>query len=153
MLLLFCTPLLADSYYTSKVDDPKAVYLTADKFSVHADGKSDDSDALQKAINNVQETHVQGILFVPSGRYRISKTIYIWPGIRVIGFGPTRPVLVLAPNTPGYQQGPAYMVFFAGGRPSFDRMAHEKTRYHATRCQSGNLLFRNEQHRSGNPGW
>ena len=127
MLLLFCTPLLADSYYTSKLDDPKAVYLTADKFSVHADGKSDDSDALQKAINNVQETHLQGILFVPSGRYRISKTIYIWPGIRVIGFGPTRPVLVLAPNTPGYQQGPAYMVFFAGGRPSFDRMAHEKT--------------------------
>lgn len=38
-------------------------------------------------------------------------------GIRLIGYGAKRPVLVLGKNTPGFQQGPAYMVFFAGGRP------------------------------------
>jgi sugar lactone lactonase YvrE len=66
----------------------------------------------------VQHDRNQGIVFVPSGRYRLSRTIYIWPGIRLIGFGATRPTFVLAPNTPGFQQGPAYMVFFAGSRPA-----------------------------------
>jgi len=125
-LLSFSLPLRADSYYREKLDDQNAVYLNSENFAVHADGMGDDSDALQKAINKVQETRLQGIVFVPSGRYRLSKTIYIWPGIRVIGYGATRPVLVLGPSTPGYQQGPSYMVFFAGGRPGFDRMSREK---------------------------
>jgi sugar lactone lactonase YvrE len=121
---LFCCALsFADSYYTGRLDDPRAVYLTPDSFAARGDGVSDDSVALQKAINRVQETHFQGIVFVPSGRYRISRTIYIWPGIRVIGYGKTRPVLVLGSNTPGYQQGPTYMVFFAGARPGSDRQA------------------------------
>jgi sugar lactone lactonase YvrE len=75
---------------------------------------------LQQAINKVQETHDQGIVLLPSGRYRISTTIYIWPGIRLIGFGKTRPVLILPENSPGYQKGPAYMLYFAGGRSSND---------------------------------
>ena len=117
-LLVVCRPSCANSSYTERLEDPRAVYLTPDNFPVHADGVADDSDALQQAINKVQETTVQGILFLPSGRYRISRTIYIWPGIRVIGYGPTRPALVLGANTPGFQQGPSYMIFFAGARPS-----------------------------------
>ncbi|MGC1431198.1 MAG: glycosyl hydrolase family 28-related protein, partial [Candidatus Sulfotelmatobacter sp.] len=54
----------------------------------------------------------------PAGRYRLTRTIYIWPGIRLIGFGATRPAFVLAANTPGFQHGPSYMLFFAGARPS-----------------------------------
>jgi len=122
-LLFSGSTLLGTSYYPDRLEDPRAVYLTPDKFRVHGDGVADDSDALQEAINKVQETTFQGILFVPSGRYRVSRTIYIWPGIRVIGFGATRPVLVLGANTPGYQQGPTYMIFFAGGRPGKDRSA------------------------------
>jgi hypothetical protein len=117
LLVLYAPPSHANSSYTERLDDPRAVYLTPAKFPVHADGIADDSDALQQAINTVQETTVQGILFLPSGRYRLSRTIYIWPGIRVIGYGSTRPVLVLGANTPGFQQGPTYMIFFAGGRP------------------------------------
>jgi len=116
-VLLLSGPLVATSVYTGRVEDARAVYLTGDKFAVHGDGVADDSDALQQAINKVQETTSQGILFLNSGRYRVSKPIYIWPGIRVIGYGPTRPVLVLAANTPGYQQSPSYMIFFAGRRP------------------------------------
>ena len=37
-----------------------------------------------------------GIVFVPSGRYRLTRTIYVWRGVRVIGYGATRPVFVLA---------------------------------------------------------
>ncbi len=116
-LVCFCVPLFASSFYTDKLDDAKAVYLTPNSFAIHTDGIADDSDGLQQAINKVQETTNQGILFIPSGRYRLTKTIYIWPGIRVIGFGPTRPVLVLSTHTPGFEQGPSYMIFFAGFRP------------------------------------
>jgi Pectate lyase superfamily protein/SMP-30/Gluconolactonase/LRE-like region len=116
-LLSSVVPLFASSYYTSRLDDPRAIYLTQDNFSVKGDGVADDSQALQQAINTVQQKTNQGILFVPAGRYRLSKTIYIWPGIRLIGFGSARPTFVLAANTPGFQQSPAYMLFFAGARP------------------------------------
>src|ERR1700741_4726716 len=116
-LLYFASPLQATSYFTDRPDDPRAVYLTPDKFPVHADGIADDTDPLQQAIDKVQETMNQGILFLPSGRYRIPRTVYIWPGIRVIGYGRPRPVIVLGPATPAFQTGPSYMIFFAGGRP------------------------------------
>ena len=117
------TPLWGSSYYTVRLDDSKAVYLTRDSFPVHGDGVADDTNALQQAIDKVQETTGQGIVFVPEGRYRLSKTIYIWPGIRVIGYGTTRPVMVLGENTPGYQDkdNENLMVFFAGGRPGAGR--------------------------------
>jgi len=104
-LLVFCSPSFSDSYYKTRPEDTRALYLIPDKFPVHGDGVADDSDVLQNAINQVQEKHVQGILFVPSGRYRLSKTIYIWPGIRVIGYGPTRPVFVLRANLHDFLYG------------------------------------------------
>ena len=63
----------------------------------------DDTAALQQAIDRVQETTGQGIVFLGPGRYRINDTLYIWPGIRVIGCGATRPVIVLPANTPGFR--------------------------------------------------
>ena len=111
----------SSSYYPVRLDDAAAVYLTADKFPVRGDGIADESDAIQNAIDQVQESRGEGIVFLPSGRYRITKTIFVWPSVRVIGYGPTRPVLVLGKNTPGYQEGMGYMVFFTGGRPGHDR--------------------------------
>jgi sugar lactone lactonase YvrE len=117
--LTLSAPSWGVSYYPIRLDDPKAVYLTPDKFPVHADGVRDDTDAVQHAIDKVQETTGQGVVFIPEGHYRLTRTIYIWPGIRVIGYGARRPVLVLAANTPGYQDSnkEQLMVFFAGGRP------------------------------------
>src|ERR1017187_6085022 len=111
------------SYYTVRLDDPKAVYLTPDNFPVHGDGLADDTEAIQQAINKVQETTSQGIVLVPQGRYRLTKTVNIWPGIRVIGYGATRPVFLLAENTPGYhdKDNERYMIFFAGSRPGAGR--------------------------------
>jgi sugar lactone lactonase YvrE len=114
-ILCLGLPGWASSYYPAKLDDAKAVYLTSDKFPIHADGQADDSEAIQAAIDRAAE-HGEGILFVPSGRYRITRTIYVWPAVRVIGYGATRPVFVLADNTPGYQEGLGYMFLFAGGR-------------------------------------
>jgi len=116
-VLLVAGPAWAQSYYTVRLDDPKAVYLEA--FGARGDGITDDSDAIQRAIDTVQETVVQGVVFVPEGRYRLTKTVYVWPSIRLIGYGARRPVFVLAPNAPGYQDAKAenYMVLFAGARP------------------------------------
>ncbi len=121
VLLAFVVPLMGASYYPLKLEDPEAVYLTPDQFPVHADGKTDDSTAIQQAINKVQETTGRGIVFVPEGRYLITRTIFVWPGIRVIGYGAKRPVFILGDNTPGYQQGIGYMFFYAGFRPNAKR--------------------------------
>ena len=43
--------------------------------------------ALQQAINRVQETTRQGIVLLAPGQYHVSDTVYIWPGIRLIGYG------------------------------------------------------------------
>ena len=113
-------PARAASYYPVRLEDAKAVYLTPDHFAVHGDGVADDSEAIQAGIDGAA-AHGEGILFVPPGRYRVTRTIYVWSSVRVIGYGATRPVFVLADNTPGYQQGLGYMFLFAGGRPRADR--------------------------------
>lgn len=113
----------AKSVYTQRPDDPHAVYLENGAFGVEGDGAADDSDALQAAINRVQETTGAGVVYLPQGRYRLTKTIYLWTGIRIVGYGAERPVLFLAPNTPAFQEGHdflgtgRYMVQFASNRP------------------------------------
>jgi sugar lactone lactonase YvrE len=114
-LTFHAVPLYADSYYPIRPEDSRAVYLTKDQFEVHADGISDDSDALQQAIDSVSRN---GIIFIPEGRYRLAKTVIVWNGIRLIGYGAERPVFVLTSNTPGFQWGTGkYMFHFAGSRP------------------------------------
>jgi sugar lactone lactonase YvrE len=117
VLLGFVLPLRAQSVYTTRLDDPEANYLGSERFPAHADGIGDDSDAIQAAIDATEAQHGEGIVFVPEGRYRITRTIYVWPGVRIIGYGLHRPVFVLPDKTPGYQGDLGYMFFFAGGRP------------------------------------
>jgi sugar lactone lactonase YvrE len=107
----------SSSYYPLRLEDSKAVSLVRGEAGLHGDGIADDTDAIQKAIDKVQETTGQGIVFVPEGRYRLSKTVFVWPGIRLIGYGAKRPTFVLGKNTPGYQDGLGYMVMFTGNRP------------------------------------
>ena len=86
-------------------------------------GEGDATALLQSAINRVHETTGQGIVFLAEGTYRLTNTVYIWPSIRVIGYGAQRPVLVLPANTPGFGDASHEKVlcFFAGGRPGFGR--------------------------------
>jgi len=107
----------AASVLTTRLEDPNAVYLTAQQFGAHADGIADDSMAIQAAINKAASHGREGIVFVPSGRYRLTRTVYVWPGVRVFGYGATRPTFYLAPNTPGFQTGMGVMVIFTGLAP------------------------------------
>jgi hypothetical protein len=118
-LLLAAAPAArAQSYYPVHLDDPKAVSVEA--FGARGDGVADDTDAIQRAIDKVQATVAQGVVFVPEGRYRLTRTVNVWPSIRLVGVGARRPVLLLAASTPGFQDPKAenYLVFFAGPRPA-----------------------------------
>jgi hypothetical protein len=111
-----------ESVYTQRPNDPEAFYFTPEAYGFSADGKCDVSDALQNAVNQVKNERNFGILFIPEGKYRISKTIYIPAAIRLIGYGKKRPEIILTKNSPGYQEesssdkGKAkYMFWFTGG--------------------------------------
>jgi len=111
---LMAVPLAAQAASTSAFQttpsDPRAVTVRA-----VGDGKADDTAAIQSAIDSVANKGNGGVVFLPSGRYRISRSILIPLAVRVYGVGPTRPVFVLAPNTAGFQKGVANMVVFMGG--------------------------------------
>jgi hypothetical protein len=92
--------------------DARAVTVQA-----RGDGVADDTAAIQAAIDAAEGKAGGNIVFLPSGRYRITRTLYIWPGVRVFGVGKTRPVIFLGANTPGFQRGVGNMVFFTGNRP------------------------------------
>ncbi len=101
------------SVYPARPNDPKAVYFTRENFDVAADGVGDDAPALQAAIDRVLKETRGGIVFVPEGTYRLGKTVRLWSGIRLIGFGAQRPRFILSDNTPGFQEGEyKYMVHF-----------------------------------------
>ena len=102
------------SVYTERPDDPEAFYFTPENYGFKADGKQDVTEALQKAIFQVKREKNFGILFLPEGEYRISKTIQIPSSVRLIGYGKKRPVIYLAKDTPGFQEQ-QYMVWFTGG--------------------------------------
>ena len=107
----------AVSSYATAPDDPTAVPVKA-----VGDGQTDDGAAIQAAIDAAAGAKGQGgIVFLPSGRYRITRTIFVWPAVRVIGVGATRPVILLADATPGFQKGVATMVMFAGASASVNR--------------------------------
>jgi len=99
----FNNPENGKSFYARRLDDPDAVYFTKDSFNITADASTDVSDALQQAITNLKTTHNFGVLFIPQGRYLISKTIYVPQGIRLVGYGAERPVIILGKNSPGFQ--------------------------------------------------
>ena len=125
-LLLFITApaLFAQSVFTQRPADPYAAYLQHGAYGAVADGVADDTPAIQAAINHAAGTMGGGIVFVAEGRYRITHTVHLWSGIRLVGYGAYRPVFVLGANTPGYQEGHEflgtgrYMLQFASRQPA-----------------------------------
>ena len=115
---LFCVALLlapfpalarSTSVYLSAPGDPRAITVRG-----IGDGRADDSAAIQAAIDAAATGGHGGIVFLPSGRYRISRTIFVRSAVRVFGVGTTRPVIVLGDNAPGFGAGVAAMLSFTG---------------------------------------
>src|SRR4051812_44667832 len=115
-LLIPCAA-LAQSVFTTRPDDPGAVHLAAPEFPIRGDGAADDTAAIQAAIDKAGSSFGGGLVFIPSGRYRRTRTVYLWRAVRLVGYGATRPVFVLADETPGFQQGMGVMLMFTGAGP------------------------------------
>ena len=111
VILFLCPAAFAASVITTRLDDPKAIYVDAPAAT------GDSSAELQAAIDKASGTGREGLVFVAPGRYSLTHTVYLWPGVRLIGYGTTRPVFVLPPNTPGFQKGMGVMLMFAGLTP------------------------------------
>lgn len=105
----------AQSIFTTRPDDPRAIHLTPDAFDVRPDDDGDDSAGLQAAIDKAAAPD-GGIVMIPPGRYVVTKTLYVWRAVRLLGYGATRPTLVLPANTPGFQQGVGVMALFTSVR-------------------------------------
>lgn len=112
------------SFYQARLHDEDATYFTPENFKITNDGKTDVSDELQRAINEVKINFNFGIVFIPEGIYKISRTIYIPTAVRVIGYGKKRPQIVLANNAPGFQEeypqdkgNARYMFWFTSSLP------------------------------------
>jgi hypothetical protein len=102
------------SVFATAPRDARAITVAA-----RGDGVTDDGPAIQRAIDAAAAKGAGGgIVFLPSGRYRLTRTLYMWPGVRLFGVGRTRPVFVLAAATPGFQRGVGSMIFFTGNRPT-----------------------------------
>ncbi|HTQ98779.1 MAG TPA: glycosyl hydrolase family 28-related protein, partial [Candidatus Acidoferrum sp.] len=111
-LLLSFSTFAGPSVYQQAPNDARAITVVAAN-----DGKQDASAAIQAALDSAEAKGAGGIVLLPAGRYRLTKTLYLWPGVRLIGVGASRPVLLLADNTPGFQQGVKHMVIFTGRGP------------------------------------
>lgn len=110
---LAVAPLVAQaqshSYLASKPNDLLAITVNG-----VGDGKADDTAAIQTALDTAGKSGAGGIVWLPSGRYRITRSLLIPPAVRLYGVGATRPVLMLADHTPGFDKGVITMVIFTG---------------------------------------
>ncbi len=90
------------SVYQEKFDDEMGIYFTKEEFPELQENQDDVSIILQKAIGRLIEEQSYGILYIPSGEYRIKHTVKIPPSVRLIGYGKERPVFVLPEDAGGY---------------------------------------------------
>ncbi|MGC9453648.1 MAG: glycosyl hydrolase family 28-related protein [Phycisphaerae bacterium] len=122
-----------ESVYTMAPEDGAAVTVTDEDFGTVGDGQADDTAAIQTAIDSLQPAQESdagrrairrndlpcGIVLLPEGTYRLTDTLRVWWGVRLIGFGRKRPTLLLASRTPGFDAGDSRpMVHFHGPRPA-----------------------------------
>lgn len=116
------------SVYRGCPKDTLAKYFTRDNFAIINDGSMDVSNQLQRAINSIVSEYGYGILYVPEGKYLLSKTIYIPKAVRIIGYGSSRPEFILMDNAENFNKplsndkgGYRYMFWFV------DRMVTDES--------------------------
>lgn len=94
-----------ESIYKNKFNDQKAIYLSPIK--------DDATKYLQDAIDKIALNEKNGIIFLSEGNYYISETLFIYAGIRIIGYGNKRPTIVLKNNT--FINETKFMIHFRSG--------------------------------------
>lgn len=153
------------SVYREKFQDEIGVFFDETFFPKLRAKPGDYSDSIQEAIDYLVKEWGYGILYIPEGEYPITKTIFIPPSVRLIGFGEKRPKFILPENTKGFDgttetisdpsamfrggyPGAKYMFWFIGDK---DTKAEEKRDADAATFYSAisNIDF---EIKDGNPG-
>ena len=103
-------PARYDSVSVITARPPDARLVDAAQFGAVGDGVADDTDALQRAINatygaGLPDCTIPGARLVAleggGRRYRVTAPLRLWIWVRLVGYGASRPQLVLAGRTPG----------------------------------------------------
>jgi hypothetical protein len=68
-------------------ESPGAVNVKAPPYNARGDAESDDTDAIQRAIDENE------IVFLPRGKYRVSRTLNLRPDTKLVGVGRVYSVL------------------------------------------------------------
>ena len=132
-------------------------------YGAKGDGVTDDTQAFIQALQSAR--HQSGpipspeTIYVPPGQYLISSTLIVWSNTTLVGEWTNPPTLILAPNSPGFQDGsnPQPFLVTAGGYNVPDNTTDWETRTDNFN-QSSNNTFSiqvrdlNIQIGSGNPG-
>jgi hypothetical protein len=90
-------------------------------YGAKGDGVSDDTQAFLDALNQGRDSHPPffsaAAVYVPPGTYVIKKTLVLWRQTLLFGEWSNPPTLVLAPNSPDFQdpRNPKPFLVTAGG--------------------------------------
>lgn len=137
------------SILPARPNDTRAYVFTSEEFGADPSGETDNTSALQAAVDKLEAEFRNGIIFIPEGTYRFEGTVNLWQGIRLIGFGSNRPVFTVAENSPGFMRPDTrYIIHFRINKPGLGeelRDAQNTTFYSGLR----NIDFRIG---AGNPG-
>lgn len=120
-------PSIDTSIFLTRPPDSKALDVSA--FGAIGDGVADDTKALQRALNATYRegtpdcTHPGARQLFMEGngkRYRVSASLHLWTWVRLIGWGATRPVLLLGAATPGFSNvsAPLPLIRVIDGTPA-----------------------------------
>jgi len=90
---------------------PTADWVNVKTLGALGDGVHDETAVLQKAIARYP------VLYFPEGRYRISRTLHLKPGTKLIGLHPFATQILLEDNTPAFSGfgGPVPMIISSKG--------------------------------------
>ena len=150
------------SVFTARLDDPKAIYLTAEDFGARGDGQADDGGD-PGGDRQIRGQRPRRHRLYPSGRYRLTRTdLCLARRARLRLWSPRALSSCLADNTPGFQKGVGVMVMFTGagrrsrpGRVPFPPPGSVPPNDAIADANPEHLLFGDEQHRfrdrRGNP--
>ena len=95
-------------------------YRSVKDFRAAGDGREDDTLAIQAAINwkrGSQGEKKPAVVFVPSGKYRITGTLVVWDHTELVGDPADPPTLFLPMKTVGFEKPshPKPLIAFASG--------------------------------------
>ncbi len=85
LIICLCLSFANISFAYSYMDSEN--YIDLKKYGAKGDGVTDDSDALQSAIDALSSSHDKGVIYVPAGQYVLQKKINLAQGVTISGAG------------------------------------------------------------------